>query len=468
MATKRIDDTRIKRLNEADTRDGDYTLYWMQQSQRTELNHALEFAVQRANQHQDPLLVVFALTDEYPDANVRHYQFMLEGLQQVSSALARRKIKFLIRLGNPPDVVSELAKNASEVICDHGYLRHQVTWRNEVASSARMRLWQVESDAIVPVERASEKREYAARTIRAQLNEAAEEYLHDLNTTAIEKDAIALPIDGEDISDIGVVLGKLTLDRTVESVSEFVGGTSKAKAHLRQFIEDRLSSYGDRKDLLGEPVSYLSPYLHFGQISPVEVALRIRALSSDEDQRASFLDELLVRRELAINFVHYESEYDSTNSLPDWATQTLAKHEDDEREYHYTATELESAATHDPAWNAAMTEMKHRGYLHNHLRMYWGKKIIEWTNTTNHAFRTALELNNKYFLDGRDPNSFANVLWLFGLHDRAHGERQVFGKVRYMSFDGLRRKCDLDAYIEDISKRYGVEPQGDRTSESSS
>lgn len=461
MATQQIDDARIKCLNEADPRNGDYTLYWMQQSQRAALNHALEFAVQRANANANRLLVVFALTDKYPEANLRHFQFMLEGLQQVSAALDRRKIKFIVRLGNPPAVVNDLAKDASEVVCDRGYLRHQVNWRDEVAESVSARVWQVESDVVVPVAVASEKREYAARTIRSQLNEAAENYLVDLDTTAIDADSTNLPIGGADLSDLDAVLGNMCLDRVVEGSTEFVGGTSKAKAHLRQFIESRLSSYGDRKNLINERVSYLSPYLHFGQISPLQVALTIRSVSRDESQRESFLDELIVRRELAVNFVHYEKDYDSTRALPDWAAETLAQHEDDEREHQYTAAELEAAETHDSAWNAAMTEMKHRGYLHNHLRMYWGKKIIEWTNTTNHAYRTALELNNKYFLDGRDPNSYANVLWLFGLHDRAHGERDVFGKVRYMSSNGLKRKCDIEEYITSISDRYDVEIKGD-------
>ena len=462
MATKQISDKRIKLLNESDSRKGDYTLYWMQQSQRTELNHALEFAIQRANKNNNPLLVVFALTDNYPEANVRHYRFMLEGLQQVSAALGRRKIKFVLRIGSPPAVVTDLAEDASEVVCDRGYLRHQVEWRKEVFKSASTRVWQVESDAVVPVETASDKREYAARTIRSQLNKAADNFLEDLDTTAIENDSTILAKNGEGLSDLAALLENLAVDRSVESVAEFVGGTSRAKAHLRQFIESRLADYGNRNDLTDARVSYLSPYLHFGQISPVQVALQIKALARNGEQTESFLEELIVRRELAINFVHYEKDYDSTKCLPDWATETLDKHEDDRREYQYTTSELEAAETHDPAWNAAMTEMKHRGYLHNHLRMYWGKKIMEWTNTINHAYRTTLALNNKYFLDGRDANSYANVLWLFGLHDRAHAEREVFGKVRYMSYDGLKRKCDLKEYIRKVSKVHAVTISGHR------
>ena len=385
---------------------------------------------------------------------------MLEGLQQVAKSLNRRKIKFVLLKGDPPKAISQLAKKASEVICDRGYLRHQVKWRDEVAKSAGTRVWQVECDVVVPVEVVSDKREFAARTIRSKLNDRVEKFLDDLDTTAIEKDSRGLSISGEDLSDINAFLKTTSVDRSVDASGEFVGGTSKAKVHLRQFIQDRLSSYGDRKDLIDEKVSYLSPYLHFGQISPVDVALEIKSASDDRKQQEGFLEELIVRRELAMNFVHYESDYDSTNALPDWAAETLKQHEDDEREHRYTATELEAAETHDPAWNAAMLQMKHRGYLHNHLRMYWGKKIIEWTNTTNHAYRTALTLNNKYFLDGRDANSYANILWLFGLHDRAHQERDIFGKVRYMSLGGLKRKCNLGQYIDNVSKQYDVEIKG--------
>lgn len=461
MATGQIAAERIKQLNERDRVDGDYTLYWMQQSQRSELNHALEFAIQRANENGDRLLVAFAITADYPEANRRHYHFMLEGLQQVASTLNRRKIRFVLKIGDPPQVILALADKASEVICDRGYLRHQRQWREKVAGNAPCRVWQVESDTIVPVDVASDKREYAARTIRSQINQSAKEFLHDLATTSLDKDSRRLPVDGEDFSQPQSLLDRLKIDRSVQPCSEFTGGTSQAKAHLKNFIDQRLSSYDERNDLLGEHVSYLSPYLHFGQISPVSIALEIQSVRGHrKDNKESFLEELLVRRELAINFVYYEKDYDKLKCLPDWARTTLDEHEDDPREHRYSATQLESAQTHDPAWNAAMIEMKHRGYLHNHLRMYWGKKIIQWTNTTGHAYRTALKLNNRYFLDGRDPNSYANVMWLFGLHDRAHQERKIFGKVRYMSFAGLKRKCDIDSYISKIARKYDTPIKG--------
>ncbi|KAA5542627.1 deoxyribodipyrimidine photolyase [Roseiconus nitratireducens] len=454
MSSKKIHPDRIQTLNDRDVCDGEYTLYWMQHSQRAEFNHALEFAIQRANDNGQRLLVAFGLTENYPDANLRHYHFMLQGLRETAAALSRRKIAFCLRLGNPDEVAVELSKRAGEVICDRGYLRHHRRWRETLAKHAPCRVWQVETDAIVPVEKASDKREYAARTIRSKLQDAADEYLVDLTPTSLDKDSSALSVSGEDPSSFERLLDRMQIDQSVKPVAEWSGGTAQARSRLQSFIDEKICEYGDRTAVVDSNASLLSPYLHLGQISPVKVALEVNSWKGPRDAKDEFIEELLVRRELAINFVYYEKDYDSLKCLPDWAAETLQQHEADERPHHFTARELEQAKTEDVAWNACMTEMRCRGYLHNHLRMYWGKKIIEWTNTTDHAYRTALELNNKYFYDGRDANSYANVLWLFGLHDRAHQERDVFGKVRYMSAGGLDRKIDVDAYVESVNSRY--------------
>ena len=245
------------------------------------------------------------------------------------------------------------------------------------------------------------------------------------------------------------MLGKLDVDRTVGRVERLRGGTSEARRLLGRFLRHDLPGYADaRSDPANPQASRLSPYLHFGQISPVEVARKAQgARGASEEDREAFLEELVVRRELAVNFVWFTRDYDRYGCLPGWARETLAEHADDERPHRYTARELERAETHDEAWNAAMTEMRKTGYLHNSMRMYWGKKILEWCNTPEYAYRTTLELNNRYFLDGRDPSSYANVAWIFGLHDRAWGERPVFGKVRSMTAGGLERKFDVDAYV---------------------
>lgn len=452
LASKTIEEERVRRLNDAESNDGSYLLYWMQQSQRAEFNPALEFAIQRANERRKPLVVGFGLTENYPDANLRHFQFLLEGLQTAAKAIERRGGRFIMRLGSPDQVAIELGRDADEVICDRGYVRHARTWRQNVAQSLDCAVWQVEGDAIVPVETASKKQEYAARTIRPKLHQAAPRFLRDLATTALATDDFgAVSVPGEDWGDISGLLRRLEVDRSVAAVDHLSGGTTQAKAGLRTFLSEQLSRYDDERQNVNRPsISQLSPYLHFGQISPVAVAIAVQEASGPAAAKDSFIEELLVRRELSINFVHYCADYDRLKCLPNWASETLNRHRDDPREHQYTATELENAETHDRAWNASMTQMKRQGYLHNHLRMYWGKKIIEWTNTPEHAHRTALSLNNKYFVDGRDTNSYSNVAWLFGLHDRAHQERKIFGKVRYMSAGGLKRKFDVDSYVKDV------------------
>ena len=359
---------------------------------------------------------------------------------------------------SPPEAAARLAGDAALVVCDRGYLQHQRRWRGRLADSIDCRLVQVEGDAVVPVEAASDKREWAARTIRKKINGARDDYLRELRSTKLKRSSLPLHLTSElDLRRWQKVLGQLDIDRSVAPVDRFRPGTEAARRRLTQFLKAKLPGYADaRNDPAAPQASELSPYLHFGQISPVEIALKTRGASgaSDED-KAAFLEELVVRRELAINFVYYADDYDKYACLPDWALKTLADHRDDERPHRYTRKELENADTHDRYWNAAMTEMLATGYMHNYMRMYWGKKILEWSNTPEYAYRTALYLNNKYFLDGRDANSYAGVAWLFGLHDQAWGEREIYGKVRYMSAGGLESKFDIEAYVRRVDALAG-------------
>ena len=458
MGTTVIDDDRIQPLNHRPDRDGDCVVYWMQQSQRAEFNPALEFAVQQANQRQLPLLVGFGLMDDYPEANLRHYRFMLEGLRETGQALRRRGIAFVIRRGHPADVALHFAKSAALLVCDRGYLRHQKQWRRKVAEKAPCDVVQVEADVVVPVEVASDKAEFAARTIRPKIHREWNRFLEDLRTTPLEDKALELAEESLDLDDLDRVLSKMQLDRSVPPVSHFFrGGTREAKRLLKGFFKRHLDGYAEhRNQPQTDFVSHISKYLHFGQVSPVYVALQARqADKSLKDDRAAFLEELIVRRELACNFVEFTDNYDQFDALPRWAKETLARHQKDKRPYIYSKAELEAARTHDAYWNAAMREMKYTGYMHNAMRMYWGKKILEWSRTPEEAFAATLSLNNTYFLDGRDPNSYANVLWVFGLHDRPWKERDVFGKVRYMNAAGLERKCDIQAYVRKVDDLVG-------------
>ncbi len=449
---------RIHALNDAEPRDGRYVLYWMQASQRADSNHALEHAIRRADEQKLPVLACFGLTDDYPEANERHYAFMLEGLSETEASLAQRGIRLVVRLGHPPDVAAGLAAEAAWVVCDVGYLRHQRAWRRQLARAVACPVVAVETDVVVPVREASDKAEYAARTIRPKLHRQWDRYLVPLEQTRPKRDSLELELPearsgtlnsprraGDDLRRL---LSELDLDRSVPPTGRFHGGTSRARGLLGAFIADKLNRYdAERSDPSLGIESHMSPYLHFGQISPLEIALAVRDAAAPRQDRDAYLEELLVRRELACNYVYYTESYDRWAALPGWARATLRKHQSDDRTHVYKLAELEAARTHDPYWNAAMREMMATGKMHNYMRMYWGKKIIEWTNSPRTAFRWMLALNNKYFLDGRDPASYANVAWCFGLHDRPWAERDVFGTVRYMSAGGLERKFDIDAYV---------------------
>ncbi len=448
-----IHKTRIQHLNEKKIRKGRFVLYWMQQSQRSECNHALEYAVQTANRLQQPLLVVFGLTGSYPEANLRHYTFMLEGLQETRVSLAKRGIKLLVRYGSPPEVALQVGSYASVIVCDRGYLRHQREWRRQVAEAAPCLLTQVESDVVVPIEVVSDKTEYAARTVRPKINKYLDDFFQSLPESVPERHSLGVDLNGLDLSDIDDVLKPLHIDNSVTPVTHFLrGGTSRAKTTFNEFIQSRLHRYTvNRSQPQTDDTSQMSAYLHFGQMSPLSMALSIRKSGGGlANEIESFLEELIVRRELAINLVYFNPDYDGFKGLPNWARTTLLEHKPDKREHLYSRSQLENGRTHDVYWNAAMNEMKITGYMHNHMRMYWGKKILEWSRAPEAALKTALWLNNKYLLDGRDPNSYAGVAWIFGNHDRAWKERPVFGKIRYMNAAGLERKCDIGGYVKKI------------------
>jgi deoxyribodipyrimidine photo-lyase len=448
-----IHPARVRILNERESARGDYVLYWMQQSQRAAFNHALEYAAGRANQLNLPLVIGFGLTVNYPEANLRHYTFMLEGLAETAAQLARRRIKFVLRLGEPPEVALDLGRRAAEIVCDRGYLRWQKEWRRKVARFAHCRVTQVESDVVVPVEAASHKPEFGARTLRPKLLRQVEEFLAVPGPVSLGRSALKLKLRSVSLDHPTALCRRLPLDRSVAPVSQFfAGGTSAARRRFRAFLKNHFSDYKKhRNQPQTNDVSHMSKYLHFGQISPVWLLREARrAKKAGRANLYTFIDELLVRRELAVNWCEFNEAYDRYESLPPWARQTLDRHRRDHRSHLYERAQLEAAATHDCYWNAAMREMIATGYMHNHMRMYWGKKILEWSRTPELAFATVLALNNKYFLDGRDPNSFANVAWVFGRHDRPWPEREIFGKVRYMNAAGLERKCDIRGYLAKV------------------
>ncbi|MEF8788201.1 MAG: deoxyribodipyrimidine photolyase, partial [Planctomycetota bacterium] len=313
------------------------------------------------------------------------------------------------------------------------------------------RMTQVESDVVVPVETASDKEEYAARTLRPRIHEHLDRFLVPVGETEPAYSSLELEPGGVSMEVVRALLDQIQISRDASAVNSFSGGASEARELLDRFIEDHLADYADRaRDPNAGCTSHMSPYLHFGQISPIEIALKVQnADNCGEEAREAYLEQLIVRRELSMNFCFYNPQYDSLDCVPGWAQETLAEHADDEREYVYTREELEGAETHDPYWNAAQKRMMVTGKMESYMRMYWGKKILEWSRYPRTAFRTALELNNRYELDGRDPNGYAGVAWCFGKHDQGWAERRVYGKVRYMSASGLERKFDMDRYVEE-------------------
>ena len=446
---------RIRNLNNLDiNKNGDYVLYWMQASQRTSYNHALAYAMDEAGRLNLPLVVYFGLTDSFPEAYLRHYYFMVEGLLEVKKELKDMGIQFIVLKNTPWEGALKLSRKAALLVTDRGYLRVERDWRLEAAKAVSCQMIQVESNVLVPADETSMKEEYSAATIRRKIERLIPEYCFPLEKREVKISSLSFSMDLESIpfENIEDIISDLNVNAEVPQVSSVhKGGYSEAKSRLEDFVENKLSFYAEKRN---EPSldlgSNLSPYLHFGQISPLEIYLSL--MEHHSENKRVFLDELIIRRELAVNFVLHNPHYDSFASITSFARNTLLEHKEDERPYLYSLEELESGKTHDPYWNAAQLEMVHLGKMQGYMRMYWGKKIIEWTKGPEEAYEIALYLNNKYNLDGRDPNGFAGVAWCFGKHDRGWKEREIFGKVRYMNAKGLERKFDIELYAENVKR----------------
>jgi deoxyribodipyrimidine photo-lyase len=433
-----------------------YVVYWMQQSQRVHYNHALNHAIELANSYQLPLVCFFGLDDTYKDANERSYAFMLEGLKEVKETLYKLGITFVLRFGKPHEAILSLLDEAQALIMDRGYLRHQRAWRKDlfhkINHEADLLIDMVDTDLIVPVHIASNKSEYGAYTIRPKIKRLYEDY-RDFKKLEILTNKKLLDIKSDDdLNDIKALIKRLDIDHSVPMSPYYHGGYQAASHLFSTFIQDKSDNYPISNDPSTNYTSLMSMYLHFGQISSLELLERLYlALEQGQLKGESFdqyIEQLLIRRELAFNYVFYHQGYDNFETMTEnWAYQTMNAHEFDHKTYLYDLETLESYKTHDIYFNAAMKQMVKTGYMHNYMRMYWAKKIIEWTPSFKIAYETTIYLNNKYFIDGRDPNSYAGVAWCFGKHDRAWTEREIFGKLRYMNAKGLERKFDIIEYV---------------------
>lgn len=450
-----IENERIHFLNENPINQaGKYVIYWMQSSQRIEYNHAFEYALDKANQLNKNLVVYFGITEQYPEANERHYYFMLEGLKEIKAKLYEKNIRFLMLKGSPEVEILNL-NEAVLIVSDAGYLRHEKLWRKYVSEQCNCQFVNVETNVIVPVKYASNKEEYSAATLRRKLSKLIDEFLI-LPQSLDYRGGFESELNFYNeilVEDTENVIKKLNIDKNVKKITQFVGGTSQAKKLIEYFLENKLEVYDImRNEPSGGICSEMSPYLHFGQISPVYIYKKVLEFcekdSKYDNSKKSYLEELFVRRELAMNFVNYNEHYDSYEGIPNWAKVTLEAHVLDNREYVYELEQLEKASTHDMYWNAAQNELILTGKMQGYMRMYWGKKVIEWTENPRKAYEILIYLNNKYELDGRDANGYAGVAWCFGKHDRPWGSRNIFGNVRYMANSGLKRKFDMEKYID--------------------
>ena len=437
--------------------EGQCVVYWMQRSQRAVDNPALDVAIEAGNALRKPVVAFLGLVPFYPNANLRHYTFLAQGIPDLAQRLGRRGVGFVLRR-YPDHQIVRFCKEVrpSLVVGDENPLREPERWRLTAADRLRVPLWTVDADVIVP-SRLLAKEQYAARTIRPRLRAYLNEFLVPLANPRAEtpwrqpKGITSCPTNGD-------LLGGLPIDRSVQPISTSRGGTDEGLRALSRFIRERLKGYAterNRPEMDG--TSQLSAYLHFGHIGPHTVALAVRNGDAPPQDREAFLEELIGRRELAVNFVRFNPGYDRLESCEPWALRTLEDHRRDERQHVYSERELESAETHDRLWNAAQNQMVLGGWMHGYLRMYWAKKILEWTPSPEEAYDLAVRLNDRYELDGRDPNGYAGVAWAIGgKHDRAWGpERPVYGKVRYMSYQSTSRKFNCKRYIQRVEAMIG-------------
>ncbi len=444
------DDPRVSvRRAGAPDPDGRVVLYWMQRAQRASDNPALDLAIEVGNALGKAVVAYFGLVSAFPGANLRHYQFLADGLPDVASGLARRRVGFVLRRGTRHDLerVSEEIRPAL-VVTDENPLREPERWRRQASERQRVPVWSVDADVIVPTAQL-EREQYAARTIRPRIHRQLEWFLQASRERAARV-RWRSPAGLMSLEAGPHLLDGLPIDRTVPPAPGFRGGSTEGRRRLRRFVAERLAGYADARNHPEiDGTSELSPYLHFGHLGPREVALAVQDADAPLADRQAFLEQLIVRRELAVNFVRYNDRYDELAGCEPWALDTLRRHHRDRRPYLYVPRQLEQAETHDELWNAAERQMVGTGWMHGYVRMYWAKKILEWTRSPEEAFAVAIELNDRYELDGRDPNGYAGIAWAIGgKHDRAWGpERPVFGTVRYMSFGSTSRKFDSRRYI---------------------
>ncbi len=454
-----IHERRIHILKQGEPGAGP-VLYWMHRDHRAHDNFGLLHAQNMALERGVPLAVAYCLASKFLDATIRQFGFLLRGLEKTAAMLADKSIPFVALSGDPVDEIPRYVREsgAGLLVTDFDSLRIKRGWIAGISKKLDIPVHEVDSRNVVPCRAVSDKREYAARTIRPKIHRLLPEFLHEPPSLQSHPHAYQGHVPD---TDWAALRDSLQVDRSVPEVDWITPGEQAAAGMLGAFIQHRLDSYADRRnDPNGNAVSRLSPYLHFGMLSPLRAALAVsQATGRAHEGKEDFLEELVVRRELSDNFCLHTPDYDSVDCFPDWAQRTLSEHEADEREYVYELDTLESARTHDELWNAAQKQMVASGYMHGYMRMYWAKKILEWTRTPQEAMGIAIFLNDRYELDGRDANGYTGVAWsIGGVHDRAWKERPVFGKIRFMSYGGAKSKFDVKGYVAAMDELWNDSP----------
>ncbi|KAH8357758.1 hypothetical protein KR200_003440, partial [Drosophila serrata] len=431
-------------------------VYWMSRDARVQDNWALLFAQRLALKLELPLTVVFCLVPKFLNATIRHYKFLMAGLEEVEQQCRSLDIPFHLLLGPAVQRLPEFVKSQDmgAVVCDFAPLRLPRQWVEDVGKALpkSVPLVQVDAHNVVPLWVTSDKQEYAARTIRNKINSKLGEFLTEF--PAVVKHPHGTGCQGVKPVDWPAAYATLQCDTDVGEVDWAKPGYKAACQQLYEFCSRRLRHFNDkRNDPMADALSGLSPWLHFGHISAQRCALEVQRFRGQHKASAdAFCEEAIVRRELADNFCYYNEHYDSLKGLTAWAYQTLDAHRKDKRDPCYSLEELEKSLTYDDLWNSAQLQLVREGKMHGFLRMYWAKKILEWSPTPEQALEYAILLNDKYSLDGRDPNGYVGCMWsIGGVHDMGWKERAIFGKIRYMNYQGCRRKFDVNAFV----MRYG-------------
>lgn len=456
MSGENANKNRFRKINEADSdfeKNSGPVVYWMSRDQRIKDNFALEYAQKIAKENKRPLIVFFALVDNFLEAQARQFGFMLRGLESLSQKLSEKNIPFVIEIGEPSKTVVDFVKKNKTpfLVTDFDPLKIKKKWKKDISREINIPFIEVDTHNIIPVWVVSQKQEYGAYTLRPKIKKILSEYIND--NFDLKKHPFDTDIKPTKFS-TNSLLEKIKIKKDVAEVDWIKPGETEAIKHLKYFIENVLKTYDTkRNDPNQKAQSNMSPYLHFGQIASITITKEINNSKTPIVSKEAYLEELIVRKELSDNFCEYNSKYDSTDGFPDWAKKSFEVTRKDKREFLYTKSDFEKAKTHDDLWNAAQMEMVKTGKMHGYMRMYWAKKILEWTENPEKAMDIAIYLNDKYELDGRDPNGYAGISWsIGGTHDRAWFKRPIFGQIRFMSHKGCEGKFDTKQYIFDNLK----------------